>query len=42
MFVIMPIVAVALAMAFELLRSVEIVLVALAISPIPPLLPGRE
>ena len=42
MFVIMPIFAVALAMAFELLHPVEIVLVALAISPVPPLLPGRE
>ncbi len=42
MFVIMPIFAMALAMAFELLHSVEIVLVALAVSPIPPLLPGRE
>jgi bile acid:Na+ symporter, BASS family len=42
MFVIMPIVAVALAVAFELRSSVEIVLVALAISPVPPLLPGRE
>ena len=42
MFVIMPIVAFALAGAFELRPSVEIVLVALAISPIPPLLPGRE
>ena len=41
MFVIMPIVAVALDLAFELRRPVEIVLVALAISPIPPLLPGR-
>jgi bile acid:Na+ symporter, BASS family len=42
MFVIMPIVAIALAAAFELRPSVKIVLVALAISPIPPLLPGRE
>lgn len=42
MFVIMPIVAVALAAGFVLRPSVEIVLVALAISPIPPLLPGRE
>jgi Sodium Bile acid symporter family len=42
MFVIMPIVAVALARLFELRPSVEIALVALAISPIPPLLPGRE
>ena len=42
MFVIMPIIAVALAGAFELRSSVKIALVALAISPIPPVLPGRE
>jgi BASS family bile acid:Na+ symporter len=42
MFVIMPVVAVAFAAMFELRPSVKIVLVALAISPIPPLLPGRE
>ncbi len=42
MLVIMPIVAIALARAFELRPSVEIALVALAISPVPPLLPGRE
>ena len=42
MFGIMPIVAVALTRAFELRQSVEIVLVALAVSPIPPLLPGRQ
>jgi BASS family bile acid:Na+ symporter len=42
MLVIMPIAAVALASAFELRPSVEIALVALSISPIPPLLPGRE
>ena len=42
MFVIMPLVAVAFAMFFELRPSVEVALVALAISPIPPLLPGRE
>lgn len=42
MFVIMPVVAVALGSAFALRPSVEIALVALAISPIPPLLPGRQ
>jgi bile acid:Na+ symporter, BASS family len=41
-FVIMPIVAVAIDRLFELRPSVEIALVALALSPIPPLLPGRE
>jgi bile acid:Na+ symporter, BASS family len=42
MFVIMPFVAVALVRAFAFHPSVEIVLVALAISPIPPLLPVRQ
>jgi len=42
MFVVMPLVAVLLAGAFELRPSVEIVLVALALAPVPPLLPGRE
>ncbi len=42
MFAIMPIVALALTSAFALRPSVEIVLVALAISPVPPLLPGRQ
>ncbi len=42
MFAIMPIVALALTSAFSLRPSVEIMLIALAISPIPPLLPGRQ
>jgi len=42
MFVIMPIVAVILVRAFELRPSFEIALLALAISPVPPLLPGKE
>ena len=42
MLVVMPIVALALARAFELRPSVEIVLVAFALSPIPPLLPRRQ
>ena len=42
MFVIMPVVAVTLDVLFELRRELEIVLVALALSPVPPLLPGRE
>ena len=42
MFVIMPIVAVILVRAFELRPAFEIALVALAISPVPPLLPGKE
>ena len=42
MFVVMPVVAVVLDHAFELRASVEIVLITLAISPVPPLLPGKE
>ena len=42
MFVVMPVVAVILAEVFQLQPSVEIVLIALAISPVPPLLPGKE
>jgi len=42
MFVIMPIVALILVRTFELRPSFEIALVALAISPVPPLLPRKE
>jgi bile acid:Na+ symporter, BASS family len=42
MFVVMPIFAVALDRVFDFRPEVEIVLVALAISPVPPLLPQRE
>jgi BASS family bile acid:Na+ symporter len=41
-FVIMPVVAVAIARWFDFPRTVEIALIALAISPTPPLLPSRE
>lgn len=41
-FVILPIVAVTLAAAFDFPHSVKIVLVALALSPVPPLLPRKE
>ena len=41
MFVIMPVAALLLVRLFEAPRTVEIVLVALAISPIPPLLPRK-
>src|SRR5262245_44833828 len=41
-FVIMPIVAVGLTSLFTFHRTVEIALVALAISPLPPILPGKE
>jgi BASS family bile acid:Na+ symporter len=40
--VIMPVFAVLLVRLFDLRQTIEIVLVALAISPIPPLLPNRE
>jgi BASS family bile acid:Na+ symporter len=41
-FVVMPLVAVAMARLFDLRPSVEIMLTALAISPVPPLLPRKE
>jgi bile acid:Na+ symporter, BASS family len=41
-FVIMPVVAVAIAQWFDFPRTVEIALIALSISPTPPLLPRRE
>jgi bile acid:Na+ symporter, BASS family len=40
--VIMPIVAVAMAAAFNLTEAVEISLVALAVSPVPPVLPAKQ
>jgi BASS family bile acid:Na+ symporter len=42
MLVVMPVVAIVLVRTFDFTRTVEIVLVALAISPVPPLLPNRE
>jgi len=41
-FVIMPVVAFALTRLFHFRHTVEVVLIALAISPVPPLLPKRE
>ena len=41
-FVVMPIVAVGMATIFEFRRGSEIALIALAISPVPPLLTNRE
>jgi BASS family bile acid:Na+ symporter len=41
-FVILPIAAVLLVVAFDFAPSVKIVLVALALSPVPPLLPRKE
>lgn len=40
--VIMPVVAVALALAFDLHPAVKIALVALALSPVPPMLPRKQ
>lgn len=42
MFVAMPLIAVVVVTIFELRPAIEIALVALAIAPIPPLLPGKE
>jgi bile acid:Na+ symporter, BASS family len=42
MFGAMPLVAIALSLLFRLHPAVEIALVALAVSPMPPLLPNRE
>src|SRR5262249_29270582 len=42
MFVVMPAIAITLAAAFEFRHVVEVAIVALSISPVPPLLPRRE
>jgi BASS family bile acid:Na+ symporter len=42
MYVVMPALAVTLAVAFDLHPAVEVALVALAVSPVPPLLPKKE
>src|SRR6267154_4485042 len=42
LFVIMPLFAVSLALLFDLSPAVKIALVALAVSPIPPILPKKE
>jgi BASS family bile acid:Na+ symporter len=42
MYVVMPVIAVTLARMFDLRPSVEIAMIALAISPMPPLLPGKQ
>jgi BASS family bile acid:Na+ symporter len=41
-FIVMPIVAVAMATVFDFRRGAEIALIALSISPVPPLLPNKE
>jgi len=40
--VLMPLVAVAIALAFDLNPAVEVALVAMALAPIPPIVPGKE
>lgn len=40
--VVMPLVATILVVAFDLPLAVEIALIALSVSPVPPLLPGKE
>jgi BASS family bile acid:Na+ symporter len=42
MFIVMPLLAVTLARAFDFPHVVDVALVALAISPVPPLLPRRQ
>src|SRR4051812_44680834 len=42
MFIVMPVVAILLCVVFDFVPPVEIALVALAISPMPPLLTNRE
>ena len=41
MFVVMPVVAVGIAVLFDLARMVEVALIALALSPVPPMLPRK-
>jgi BASS family bile acid:Na+ symporter len=41
-FVITPVIAVVVVLLFDLPHAIEVVLVALAVSPVPPLLPNRE
>ena len=40
--IVMPVLAAVIALVFNLYRPVEIALVALAISPVPPLLPRKQ
>jgi BASS family bile acid:Na+ symporter len=40
--VIMPLIAIAIVVAFDLSSAIEIALVALAVSPVPPLLPKKQ
>jgi BASS family bile acid:Na+ symporter len=42
MYVVMPLVALALAIAFDFRHAVEVALVTMALAPIPPILPGKQ
>src|SRR6185503_9983638 len=42
MYVVMPIIAVAVAKAFALRPLVELALIVLSVSPVPPILPGKQ
>ena len=42
MYVVVPVVAVTMALAFDLMRPVRVGLLALSIAPMPPILPGRQ
>ena len=42
LYLIMPMVVALLAASFDLHHAIEVALVALAVSPVPPILPGKE
>src|SRR5262245_33853187 len=42
MLVVMPVIAVLMALTFDLHHAVEIALLASALSPVPPILPGKQ
>ena len=42
MYVVMPAIAVLMALSFDLSRSLELALLLLALSPVPPVLPGKQ
>src|SRR5688572_25359674 len=40
--VVMPLFALAMALALDLQHAIEVTLIAMALSPVPPILPGKE
>jgi BASS family bile acid:Na+ symporter len=42
MYFVVPVIVIAIALAFDLPQPVEIAMVAMAVSPVPPLLPGKQ